>query len=93
MSDTPRTDAALDEVANAKPFKPVTPAFLGVCLTLERELTAARKEIEELRKDAERYRKATALAATGKLPEAWVNGYSFAEIDADIDAAIEKERE
>ena len=47
-------------------------------------------EVRKLKRDAERYRKASVLASIRQLPAAWLCGASYAELDAAIDAAMKE---
>jgi hypothetical protein len=60
MSDTPRTDAYLIE------SDPTRKHIVGAAFArdLERELAAAKAEVEALRADAERYRYLRLIAST-----------------------------
>ena len=92
MSDTPRTDAeswwqrGTDEVITAGWI-----IHAEVAEQIERELAAARKEIEGLRKDAERLNALVAMKTLEAQSIFW-NYRSRNERKKAIDAAIKKER-
>jgi hypothetical protein len=90
MSDTPRTDAegcypddACGEAVDA-----------DFARTLERELTAAKAEVERLREDAERYQWLRGpLVGRGIrviMPTPYLAILSGAELDREIDAALKE---
>ncbi len=99
MSDTPRSDAVEDGRSGSPLDLDEYNKILEYARQLERELTAARKEIGGLRKDAERYRwlRSNSHVDWDCLYENVkvlfpLDADGFQDLSGAIDAAIEKER-
>ena len=95
-----RKDAeAREQRERAERYKGIASAFqvdwnkeIDMREKAEKEKAALIAENEGLRIDAARYRKASTLAATGNLPTAWLEGYTFKELDEAIDNAMDEGR-
>jgi len=92
MSDTPRTDAVAASIGADECW--IEPVSADFARSLERELAAAKAEVEALRADAERYREWKRAFREGEcgLWNALCDANSDSEHDAAIDAALAKEK-
>lgn len=94
MSDTPRTDAAIDESVRGWSYQPL----FDESRKIERELSDLRAKLAAAEKDAERYRWLRDRPSNNRVPHVtqWaatdLPHYRDVGMDTAIDAAIEKER-
>lgn len=86
---SPRTEQLKTDIISERYGKPLKAALL-LCDALDAELTAAKAQFEEAREEAKLFENA-ALSAMDTLNEAF--NKSVARLNANIDAAIAKQKE